>query len=60
MGADRAIHIQTDVDALEPLLVAKLLRRTVEKENADLLLLGKQVSSQSSRRFAGLVLFLLV
>lgn len=42
MGADRAVHVITDAD-LQPLAVAKLLAKLVEKENPDLLLLGKQV-----------------
>src|ERR1700712_3894833 len=41
MGADRGILVETDV-ALEPLAVAKLLKALVEKEGAQLVLLGKQ------------------
>ncbi len=41
MGADRAIHVVTDA-ALEPLAVAKLLQKIVEKEKPGLVLLGKQ------------------
>ncbi|MBC8049665.1 MAG: electron transfer flavoprotein subunit beta/FixA family protein [Chitinophagales bacterium] len=41
MGADRAIHISTD-DALEPLVIAKLLKTVVEKEGAGLVIMGKQ------------------
>jgi electron transfer flavoprotein beta subunit len=46
MGCDRAIHIQTDkrtdyVD-LQPFAVAHLFQKIVEKEGADLVLLGKQ------------------
>jgi len=41
MGADRAIHVVTDA-ALEPLAVAKLLAKIVEKEKPDLVVLGKQ------------------
>ena len=41
MGADRGILVETDV-ALEPLAVAKLLKALVEKEGAELVLLGKQ------------------
>jgi electron transfer flavoprotein beta subunit len=43
MGADRAVHISTDAD-LQPLAVAKLLAKLVDKEKPHLLLLGKQVS----------------
>ncbi|MCH9809261.1 MAG: electron transfer flavoprotein subunit beta/FixA family protein [Alphaproteobacteria bacterium] len=41
IGADRAIHIETDV-AIEPLAVAKLLKAVVAEENPDLVVLGKQ------------------
>jgi len=41
MGADRAILIETG-DSLEPLAVARLLLKMIEKENPDLVLLGKQ------------------
>ena len=41
IGADRGIHVETDA-ALEPLAVAKILRKIVEKESPDLILLGKQ------------------
>ena len=41
MGADRGILVETDV-ALEPLAVAKMLKAVVEKEGAELVLLGKQ------------------
>ena len=41
MGADRAIHIETDIE-LQPLAVAKLLKAIVEKESPDVVILGKQ------------------
>jgi len=41
LGADRAILVETDVE-LEPLHVAKLLAKIVEKESPDLVILGKQ------------------
>ncbi|WP_374366783.1 electron transfer flavoprotein subunit beta/FixA family protein [Dongia sp.] len=41
MGADRGIHVQTDVE-LQPLAVAKLLKAVVEKEQPGLVILGKQ------------------
>jgi electron transfer flavoprotein beta subunit len=41
MGADRGILVETDV-GLEPLAVAKILKALVEKESADLVILGKQ------------------
>ena len=41
MGADRGVLIETDAD-LEPLGVAKCLKAVVEKENPDLVIVGKQ------------------
>ena len=41
MGADRGIHVLTDVE-LQPLAVAKLLKALVEKEQPKLVILGKQ------------------
>ena len=41
MGADRGILVQSD-DELQPLAVAKLLKTLVDKENPDLVIVGKQ------------------
>ncbi len=41
MGADRGILVETDVP-LEPLAVAKILKALVDKEGAELVILGKQ------------------
>ena len=41
MGADRAILVKTDAE-VEPLGVAKVLKGMVEKEKADLVIMGKQ------------------
>lgn len=41
IGADRAIHIETDI-AVEPLGVAKLLMAVVDEEKPDLVIMGKQ------------------
>jgi len=41
MGADRAILIETE-ETLQPLSVAKLLKAVVEKEQPELVLMGKQ------------------
>ena len=41
MGADRGIHVLTDVE-LQPLAVAKLLQAIVAKEQPQLAILGKQ------------------
>ncbi|MDR5762828.1 electron transfer flavoprotein subunit beta/FixA family protein [Caballeronia sp. LZ035] len=41
IGADRGVHIHTDAE-LQPLAVAKLLKSAVEREQAQLVILGKQ------------------
>jgi electron transfer flavoprotein beta subunit len=41
IGADRAILVETDVE-LQPLAVAKLLKALMDKEGAQLVILGKQ------------------
>jgi len=58
MGADRGIHVQTDVE-LQPLAVAKLLKAVVAKEQPQLVILGKQAidddSNQTGQMLAGLL-----
>ncbi|GGB39845.1 electron transfer flavoprotein subunit beta [Roseibium aquae] len=41
MGADRGILVQTD-DSVEPLAVAKILKKVVEEEEPGLVIVGKQ------------------
>ena len=41
MGVDRGIHVKTD-SYIEPLGVAKILKKIVEKEKPDLVFMGKQ------------------
>lgn len=41
LGADRAIQVKTDAE-LQPLAIAKLLHKVVEKEEIGLVILGKQ------------------
>ncbi|MDD9885405.1 MAG: electron transfer flavoprotein subunit beta/FixA family protein [Gammaproteobacteria bacterium] len=41
MGADRGVHVVTD-ETLEPLVIAKLIKAVAEKEDAELVILGKQ------------------
>jgi len=41
VGADRGIHVKTD-NYVEPLGVAKILKKIAEKEKPDLVLMGKQ------------------
>lgn len=49
MGADRAILFQTD-EEVQPLAVAKLLKSLVEKENPDVVLMGKQATDDDSNQ----------
>ena len=49
MGADRGILVETDTE-LQPLAVAKLLAAIVEKENPDLVILGKQAIDDDSNQ----------
>ena len=49
MGADRGILVETDI-AAEPLAVAKCLKALVEKENPDLVILGKQAIDDDSNQ----------
>lgn len=62
MGADRSIHVEIDNDKdgeLEPLGIAKLLKAVVDKENRNLVILGKQSidddSGQTGQMLAGLL-----
>lgn len=41
LGADRGIFVETDAD-IQPLAVAKVLNALIDKENPDLIILGKQ------------------
>ena len=58
MGADRAVHVETDA-ALEPLTVAKLLKAVAEKEQPQLLLLGKQAIDDDANQTAQMLAALL-
>jgi electron transfer flavoprotein beta subunit len=62
MGADRSIHVEVDTEKegdLEPLGVAKLLKAVVEKEQRNLVILGKQSidddAGQTGQMLAGLL-----
>ena len=62
MGADRSIHVLVDAaqeGELEPLTVAKLLKAVVEKEDRNLVILGKQSidddCNQTGQMLAGLL-----
>ena len=58
MGGDRAIHVQTD-DYLEPLAVAKLLCKIAEREQPQLILLGKQAIDDDANQTAQMLAALL-
>lgn len=57
LGADRGIQVETDVK-LQPLAIAKLLKAVVDKEQPDLIILGKQSidgdNNQTGQMFAAL------
>mmetsp|Transcript_13621 Transcript_13621/g.24275 ORF Transcript_13621/g.24275 Transcript_13621/m.24275 type:complete len:254 (-) Transcript_13621:37-798(-) len=64
MGADRAIHVDpgslgADPTGVEPLAVAKIFKALVEKENPDLVILGKQAidddTNATGQMLAGLM-----
>lgn len=54
IGADRAILVKTDapidLGGVEPLAIAKILKALVEKENPDLIILGKQSIDDDSNQ----------
>ncbi len=58
VGADRGILVQTN-DVVEPLAVAKILQKLVEKEKPDLVIMGKQAidddSNQTGQMLAALL-----
>ena len=58
LGADRAILVETEIE-VEPLGVAKILKEVVNKENPDLIILGKQAidddSNQTGQMLASLL-----
>jgi electron transfer flavoprotein beta subunit len=58
MGADRGILVETDAD-LQPLAVAKLLKAVIEKEQPNIVILGKQAidddSNQTGQMLAALL-----
>jgi len=58
MGADRAVHVETEA-ALEPLAVAKLLKAVAEKEQPQILLLGKQAIDDDANQTAQMLAALL-
>jgi electron transfer flavoprotein beta subunit len=49
MGADRGVHVQSDVE-LQPLAVAKLMKAVIDKEQPGLVILGKQAIDDDSNQ----------
>jgi len=58
LGADRALLVQSD-EPLEPLAVAKLLAQQVEREQPQLVILGKQAIDDDSNQTAQMLAALL-
>ena len=54
IGADRAILVESDVE-LQPLAVAKLLKALIDKEQPQLILLGKQAIDDDANQTAQMV-----
>jgi electron transfer flavoprotein beta subunit len=54
IGADRAIHVETDVE-LQPLAVAKLLKALIDKEQPGLIILGKQAIDDDANQTGQMV-----
>ena len=58
MGADRGIHVQTSRE-IEPLAIAKILKKITEKENPKIILMGKQAidddANQTGQMLAALL-----
>jgi electron transfer flavoprotein beta subunit len=60
LGADRAVHVEVPENTeVQPLAVAKLLRKLAEKETPGLIICGKQAidddSNQTAQLLAGLL-----
>lgn len=51
LGADRGIHCETDQE-MQPLAIAKILKKMIEKENPNLVILGKQAIDDDSNQTA--------
>ena len=55
MGADRGIHVEVpldQMDTLQPLHVSKILAKLAEKEQADVVMLGKLAIDDDSNQTA--------
>ena len=49
MGADRGIHIKTEID-LEPLAISKIISKIAEEEKPSIILMGKQAIDDDSNQ----------
>ena len=58
MGAERAVHVETDAD-LQPLAVAKILKAIADEEQPGLIILGKQAIDDDSNQTGQMVSALL-
>ncbi len=58
MGADRAVHVLSD-EEIQPLGVASILSKLVDRESPDLVILGKQAidgdNNQTGQMLAGIL-----
>jgi len=58
MGADRGLHVTTDLE-IQPLAAAKLLKAVIDKEQPQVVILGKQAvdndNAQTGQMLAGLL-----
>lgn len=62
MGADRAIHVEVpaaEYNLLQPIHVSKIIAKLAEKENADIVLLGKQAIDDDANQTAQMTAALL-
>ena len=59
MGGDRGILVKTDKEQLEPLTVVKIIKAVSEKENPDLIILGKQAIDDDCNQTGQIVATLL-
>ena len=59
MGGDRGILVKTDKEQLEPLTVGKIIKAVSEKENPDLIILGKQAIDDDCNQTGQIVATLL-
>ncbi len=55
MGADRGILVEAEEDELDSDLVAQIVKKVVEKESPDLIIMGKQAIDGDSNQVAQLV-----